>query len=179
MSASETVRDYEFISGSLGLDFVDTVGNRISEPFDRLRQPEDLEEWLALAGFSHIPVSSLEDARALRDATETLLADLPGPFDSRAVEIVNSSAAKPDLAPQLPDGTRVGSSLEAALSTIARDIISLLTGDLAGRVRRCEGCAMWMVDRSRPGQRRWCSSTAKCGNRERLRRHRNQHEDQR
>jgi predicted RNA-binding Zn ribbon-like protein len=164
---------HEFISGSLGLDFVDTIGDRAGANFDRLNSPEDLQQWFTLAGLNDIPVSGLDEARCLRDAIETLLADLPGPFDPSAVEVVNAAAAKPDLAPQLPYGARIGSSLEAALSTIARDIIGLLRSDLAGRIRRCEGCAMWMVDRSRPGLRRWCSSDSKCGNRERLRRHRN------
>ena len=164
---------YEFISGSLGLDFVDTVGDRAGANLDRLNTPGDLQQWFSFAGLDDIPVYGLEEARALRDATETLLADLPGPFDPSAVDVVNAAAAKPDLAPQLPYGARIGSSLEAALSTIARDIIGLLTSDLAGRIRRCEGCAMWMVDRSRPGRRRWCSSESKCGNRARLRRHRN------
>lgn len=117
-------------------------------------------------------MSTLEQARTLRSAIETLLASPPDSPDPQAREIVNAAAIQPDLAPQLPRGARVGSTLEAALSTVARDAISLLTSDLVGRIRRCEGCAMWMVDRSRPGKRRWCSSAAKCGNRERLRRHR-------
>jgi len=164
---------HEFISGSLGLDFVDIVGVRAGANLDRLNTPGELQRWFALAGLHDIPVSSLDEAWALRDALVTLLADLPGPYDSSAVEVVNAAAAKPDLAPQLPYGARIGSSLEAALSTIARDIIGLLTSALAGRIRRCDGCAMWMVDRSRPGLRRWCSSESGCGNQARLRRHRN------
>jgi predicted RNA-binding Zn ribbon-like protein len=63
--------------------------------------------------------------------------------------------------------------LEAALATIARDAIDLLTGALAGRIRECAApdCALLFVDSSRPGRRRWCAGEA-CGNRTRTKAYR-------
>jgi predicted RNA-binding Zn ribbon-like protein len=56
--------------------------------------------------------------------------------------------------------------VHAALASLARDAIDLLSGPLATRVRECaaEDCALLFVDASRPGRRRWCSMEG-CGNR--------------
>ncbi|MFJ9343699.1 CGNR zinc finger domain-containing protein [Streptomyces sp. NPDC101733] len=60
------------------------------------------------------------------------------------------------------------------LAAVARDAVELLTdpGDLA-LLRTCEGdgCARVYLDTSRGHRRRWCSSE-RCGNRERVARHR-------
>jgi predicted RNA-binding Zn ribbon-like protein len=57
--------------------------------------------------------------------------------------------------------------LPAALSTVARDAIELLSSPLLARVRQCAGtpCTLVFLDASRPGKRRWCSMDD-CGNRE-------------
>lgn len=63
--------------------------------------------------------------------------------------------------------------LSAALSTIARDAIDLISGVNADRIRECAApdCAFLFLDTSRPGTRRWCAMN-RCGNREHVRRHR-------
>jgi len=55
-------------------------------------------------------------------------------------------------------------------SDLARDAVDLLTGPLAGRIRRCAGvdCTLVFADTSRPGQRRWCSMR-RCGDRAKAR----------
>ncbi len=57
-----------------------------------------------------------------------------------------------------------------ALSTLAREMIELLSGPLAGRIRECASgdCPLVFVDTSRPGARRWCAME-RCGNRHKLR----------
>lgn len=52
-----------------------------------------------------------------------------------------------------------------SLSSIARDAIDLLSGDLRSRIRECENpkCGLMFVDASRPGKRRWCLMK-RCGN---------------
>ena len=57
-----------------------------------------------------------------------------------------------------------------ALSTLAREMIELLSGPLAGRIRECasDNCPLVFVDSSRPGARRWCAME-RCGNRHKLR----------
>jgi CGNR zinc finger/Putative stress-induced transcription regulator len=57
-----------------------------------------------------------------------------------------------------------------ALSTLAREMIELLSGPFSGRIRECASgdCPLVFVDTSRPGARRWCSME-RCGNRHKLR----------
>jgi hypothetical protein len=57
-----------------------------------------------------------------------------------------------------------------ALSTMAREMIELLSGPLAERIRECasDDCPLVFVDTSRPGARRWCAME-RCGNRHKLR----------
>jgi hypothetical protein len=57
-----------------------------------------------------------------------------------------------------------------ALSTLAREMIELLSGPLSGRIRECASgdCPLVFVDTSRPGARRWCAME-RCGNRHKLR----------
>jgi predicted RNA-binding Zn ribbon-like protein len=56
--------------------------------------------------------------------------------------------------PRLPDDL---------LGPLAEDIMMLLTGVAAGRVRKCEGCPVHFLDVSKKGSRRWCSMSL-CGN---------------
>ena len=53
----------------------------------------------------------------------------------------------------------------------AHDLLDLL-GDRPDRLRQCEHerCALWFLDTSRNGTRRWCSM-ASCGNRAKAARH--------
>jgi predicted RNA-binding Zn ribbon-like protein len=125
--------------------------------------------------------SDLAEARRLRDTLWRLTREwvrgrAGDPVD---VALVNQAATLPRLAPRIePDGA-AGWALPAtagqALSTIARDAVTLRTGPLAGRIRECAGddCSLVFVDTSRPGTRRWCSRR-RCGNRVtvRARRHR-------
>lgn len=168
---------FHFLAGRPCLDLAATVGERWRRCFERLRAPEDLGRWLVESGLletapSHVEQRQLEQARALRDAIYRAAKPAgtapPAPID---VEQINLVAAGPPLAPRLDlTGRRVvwGSDrpVDAALATVARDAIDLLSGPLAGRVRECAApdCALLFVDASRPGQRRWCSMTG-CGNR--------------
>jgi predicted RNA-binding Zn ribbon-like protein len=95
------------------------------------------------------------------------------------VTAINRSAAAtpltPELTPELaPDGLTAGWAAPVratqALSTMAREMIELLSGPLAGRLRECasDDCPLVFVDTSRPGARRWCAME-RCGNRHKLR----------
>lgn len=166
---------FHFTAGRLCLDLAATVGERWRRSFDRLRTPEDLGRWLVEAGLSdsapQVVHDQLEATRALRDAIyrAAKLAGADG-LDPAEVAVINRWAAVPSLAPQLAQDKVVAwvadRPVEAALSTIARDAIDLVSGPLAGRVRECAApdCALLFVDTSRPGRRRWCSMEA-CGNR--------------
>jgi predicted RNA-binding Zn ribbon-like protein len=167
---------FHFKSGRLCLDFVATVGERWRRGFERLPAPDDLGRWLVeasvLAARPAVEPRELDAARELREAIHRLAKRAGrGPLDPADVAELNRWAARPPLAPRLAgDGCGVSwhaaRPVEAALATIARDAVDLLSGPLATRVRECDApdCALLFVDASRPGRRRWCSMDA-CGNR--------------
>jgi predicted RNA-binding Zn ribbon-like protein len=168
-------------TGRLSIDLALTGGEGPEfEPFERVPDPEALGVWLA---WSQLAVVAKEvspedhfDARRLRWATwhaiQAVLTDtLPHERD-RAV--IDELAARPPLVPQLFGETWVEPTASQALSTIARDAITLLRDPfLRSRLRTCESedCGVPFVDVSRPGQRRWCED-ARCGDRNRQKKHR-------
>jgi predicted RNA-binding Zn ribbon-like protein len=167
------VTEFRLGLGSLALDLVATVADRPGSHRERLHTPGDLDRWLVETELIATPSASSEelaDARALREAVWSLversLADgTPRPADRR---LVNEWAARHPQVPQLGTGwsSAPGSrgDVGGALSAVARDAVDLLAGPDRGRIRRCGRCTLHFVDRSRPGNRRWCSMGL-CGNR--------------
>jgi len=167
------VWEFPFRSGRLCLDFVATLGSRGQLNLERLREPGDLERWLAQAGLGvRGPVSPADLAAAvrLREAIYGLVLLDPGRHLPGAARVINQMAAPAPLAPELDDAGRgsawaPGGTVTQALSSVARDAIDLLSGPLITQVRSCAGpdCTILFIDTSRPGNRRWCSMEA-CGN---------------
>jgi predicted RNA-binding Zn ribbon-like protein len=171
-----------FDAGAVCLDFAHTGGDGQYARFETLHEPADLGEWLAeppLEAVMTAPLTALEltAAKALRqaiwDAAHARAADRPLP--AGAVATINGAAAGAPLVPELTaDDTTAGwvppVRATQALSTLAREMIELLSGPLSGRIRECasDNCPMVFVDSSRPGARRWCSME-RCGNRHKLR----------
>jgi predicted RNA-binding Zn ribbon-like protein len=189
-----------FDAGAVCLDFAHTGGEGRYAVFETLHEPADLGEWLArppLAAVLTVPASTqdLVAAKALRqavwDAAHAQAARRPLPAE--AVATINRSASACPLTPELTSaGTAAarlspevapGSAFDGvtaawavpvratqALSTMAREMIELLSGPLAGRIRECasDDCPLVFVDTSRPGARRWCAME-RCGNRHKLR----------
>jgi predicted RNA-binding Zn ribbon-like protein len=166
-----------FISGRLCIDFTQTGGETGKRAYwERFHQPSDLADWFAESPLQQqgIQVSPEEfemahslreaiwrSAQAIRQNTRPLTED---------IELINSAAFAPDLAPQLArDGSKQAwhspTTATAALSTIARNAIDLFSGELRSRIRECENrnCGLMFVDASRPGKRRWCLMK-RCGN---------------
>jgi predicted RNA-binding Zn ribbon-like protein len=171
-----------FDAGAVCLDFAHTGGEGRYAVFESLHEPADLAEWLAqppLAAVLTVTMTAgdLTAAKTLRqaiwDAAHARAADRRLP--AGAVAIINDAASAPPLVPVLAAG---GTTAEWAppvratqvLSTLAREMIDLLSGPLARRIRECAGdtCPLVFVDSSRPGARRWCSME-RCGNRHKLR----------
>lgn len=178
--ARQVSRSFEFTAGSLALNFVDTVASRGGTPEDLFATPYDLTRWLLLAGFGQtVPIDSgqLETAKDVREAAHGILSAVA---DGRAtpqadIATLNACALHQDLRPQYVGGVVVfvsGHPFEAVLSQIAADALLLLQENNARRLRRCPECAMLFIDQSPPGKRRWCSSSSGCGNRAKVRRHR-------
>jgi predicted RNA-binding Zn ribbon-like protein len=177
-----SVGQFEFISGSQCLDFVDTLGNRRAEPVERLAAPADLDRWLRAAGlggpFRRKSTSvDLASARTLRDAVFrfAMSAIEDAPPGVRDIRTINRWAMRMPLRPTIA-GDRIQMTakqpIEAALSTIAAEAIEMVLGPQRSRIRVCPECRMVFVDTSRPGKRRWCSSASGCGNRAKVRAHR-------
>ncbi|MDP9843471.1 putative RNA-binding Zn ribbon-like protein [Streptosporangium lutulentum] len=173
---------FRFDAGALCLDFAHTGGEGQYAIFETLHKPADLGEWLAqppLAAVMTVPVTAREltAAKALRqaiwDAAHARAAHRALP--AAAVAVINRIAAAAPLVPELAaDATTAGWAppVRAAqvLSTLAREMIDLLSGPLSERIRECasDNCPLVFVDTSRPGARRWCAME-RCGNRHKLR----------
>jgi predicted RNA-binding Zn ribbon-like protein len=174
---------FRFRAGRVSLDLCSTVLWRHVRPVEQLRSPADLARWLSEAGLGHsrpaLTEADLADARQLREAIYLLVSARIRGDRLRASEVaaVNAAARHPCRTPRLGSRGELrwddGEPLAAALSTVARDAIELLTGPQSGRVRECAAadCAFLFVDTSRSGVRRWCA-TNRCGNREHVRKHR-------
>jgi len=178
---------FRFASGRLCLAFCATVGERWRRSFERLRSPADLGRWTVESGLlAKAPELSQADLEAARQLRESIYRSVRASMEERPpraddVEIINSWAARPDLAPRLgPDWTKhmspSANPIEPVLSAIARDTVDLLGGTERRRVRECAApdCSLLFVDRSRPGRRRWCADGA-CGNRNRAVTYRRHH----
>lgn len=169
------VLDFEF-GGRLCLDLTWTLRFRAVHPTEMLVAPRDLSAWLRRVGLPASAVPSerdLDRARILREAVHRAASAVTESrrIDANDRETLNRFAATAPPAPSLGSDGRLrlvppaGREMTAALAAIARDAIELLAaGD--GRLRRCEGprCSLLFHDGSRPGTRRWCSTT-RCGNR--------------
>ena len=179
---------FHFMAGRVSLDFVATVGERWRRSFERLREPEDLARWLVEVGVlgerPAVTPGLLREARVLREAIHRIAkAAGRGVPDAADLAEVNRWAARPSLTPRLSSERAVEwvapQPARAALASLARDAIDLVSGPLATRVRECarEDCALLFVDTSRPGRRRWCSMGG-CGNRAKTAAYRKRRHDQ-
>ncbi|MFF4779037.1 CGNR zinc finger domain-containing protein [Microtetraspora fusca] len=173
---------FRFDAGAVCLDFAHTGGEGQYAIFETLHEPADLAEWLAQPPLvtvmtATVTARELTTAKALRqaiwDAAHARAARRPMPAE--AIAIINRAATAAPLIPELAaDGTTAGWAppvrATQALSTLAREMIELLSGPLAERIRECasDNCPLVFVDTSRPGARRWCAME-RCGNRHKLR----------
>jgi predicted RNA-binding Zn ribbon-like protein len=191
-----------FIGGEPCLDFVNTVDPRhADERDDFLRSYEDLVGWSERAGLLVRTEARALRQRAetdpeaadsvhrravdLREALYRVFAPRPAAAAEHLREgDINRLNEEAHRAWTMADLTRSEAGwdwhwrpdpeLDRVLWPIARSAADLLTSDLMGRVRECEGsngCGWLFVDTSRNGRRRWCDMRV-CGNRAKARRHR-------
>jgi predicted RNA-binding Zn ribbon-like protein len=174
---------FRFRAGRLSLDLCSTVLWRHRAPTELLHTPADLARWLKAAGVRPAPATvsdeAVRTARLLRESIYALVHDcLAGRALAQShVATVNAVARRPDPVPCIGAGGELEWSAadpeSAALSTVARDAIDLLTGPSAARLGECAApdCAFLFLDTSRGGRRLWCAMN-RCGNREHVREHR-------
>jgi len=183
-NSHQKYHNFRFDAGSLTLNFVATVRHRGSEPRDLLKTPEALLKWLHQAGLFLPDVSpSLKDheeavllRESIHDAVKSIILNImPQTAD---IERINRAAQFPLAIPQL-HGTadsvawETKNPMRACLAVIARDAITIMSGADRDHLKMCENgsCRMLFLDNSPANRRRWCAMSI-CGNREKIRMHR-------
>jgi predicted RNA-binding Zn ribbon-like protein len=164
------------LSELLATSFTGTLSERCGETVERIPVPTRLTEWLAVNGLAvdSCTQTQLDRARELREsihAAATAVAN-QNPLPSSAVQVINDCSteglASAILTSEGDRKWRLGSSsVEDALSVIAVDAISLLTGEREAKISLCASptCRAAFLDTSRGGTRKWCDMNT-CGNRE-------------
>ncbi len=172
--------EFRLIGGRACLDLIATLGKRHTDAVERIPDESTLMSWFVAAGVLPatalaVPVEAgqLDAVRRLRETANRLVrATMAGTaLDPVEVAALNKAAGRPDLAPRLTGfgGCEVSwhgrHPVAAALATIARDAVALLSDPRTERIRECARpeCSLLFFDESQPGRRRWCSMD-RCGN---------------
>lgn len=178
---------FRFVSGHRALDFAATFGDRYRAGLERLRQPTDLDRWLASAGLSASTPArpkDLDDARQLREVIYRVAraAVRHEPVDIADLDALNAWARTPRIAPQLDRSLRRDWSssqpINGALALIACAAVELLSGPERQLIRECAAapaCSLLYLDRSRGRRRRWCEME-RCGSRAKMAEYRKRRE---
>lgn len=201
MSASEaSSKTFELFGGSVCLDFANTLGGaRGAATREYLTNYHDLLRWSKQAGIITEEQAStlraeaertpgeaeavLTRAKALREAIYGLFAALEQGKQIGASDLailnaeLGNALAGGHLIEQAPGlgwewpAERQGPA--CMLSVIARSAATLLTAPECHLVRECAShtCSWLFLDSTKNHRRRWCSTTG-CGNRAKVRRHR-------
>ena len=154
------------------------------DPGDELATPAQLEDWLRARGLlkKGAQVSRVEhrEALQLRDALRTFLAASPADRTSTVGPLAVSAARFPlEVAPsgdRALDLRPVAGRATSGLGHVLVQLLRISDGGWLERVKTCDSdeCRWVFYDRSKPSNRRWCSSEL-CGNREKTRTYRRRH----
>src|SRR5579864_1944187 len=160
-------RAFRPISGHRALDLLATLRDRQNEAIECLRQPADLDRWLAVAGLAtgaHATRTDLERACELRETINRAVRSALEGAAPRATDAreLNAWARQPALTPQLGPAfeLRWTGGVAAALVVVAREAVELLSSADRALIRECSAapaCSRVYLDRSRSRRRRWCS----------------------
>ena len=184
--SGEERQGFRFRGGHPALDLTATLAGRVKDTQrELLASGDDLRRWLEAAGYrceSAPSDAALTLAREVREAVFDLAVSQieQRPPPATALQRINHLALALAAAPRLTEGRQaeIAGSAETLVASLAREAILLLGGPDAGRIRRCagDGCAVLFIDRSRSGERRWCSMKS-CGNRHKVSEHRRRSRD--
>src|SRR4051794_36702010 len=159
-------------------------GGTAHDPSDELATPAQLKKRLRVRGLleNGAEISPVEhrEALQLRDALRTFLAAPPVDRTSTVGLLALSAARFPlEVAPS-GDGALdlrpVAGRATSGLGHVLVQLLRLSDGGRLERVKTCDSdeCRWVFYDRSKPSNRRWCSSE-RCGNREKTRTYRRRH----
>jgi predicted RNA-binding Zn ribbon-like protein len=159
-------------------------GGTAHDPSDELATPAQLRDWLQarglLEGGAGVSKAEHREALLLREALRTFLAAPPPARASAAGPLVASAGGFPLQVAAAADrvlGLRpVAARATSGLGQVLVELVRLADDGRLERVKTCDSdeCRWVFYDRSKPSNRRWCSSQ-RCGNREKTRTYRNRH----
>ncbi|MFC3996855.1 CGNR zinc finger domain-containing protein [Nocardiopsis sediminis] len=168
----------EFRLGSvLATSFTATLTERRGDPVERIPTPQRLVDWLAVNGLAvdSCTTAQLDLARELRESIHAAAtaAAVQEALPASAVDVINERSVQGRAAAILTaEGKRQwrlgsASSVEDALSVIAADAISIVSGERDGRLALCASptCQAAFFDTSQSRTRKWCEMNT-CGNRQ-------------
>jgi predicted RNA-binding Zn ribbon-like protein len=192
MKTPTSAPDFQFIAGSLALDFVNTVGDRLGRSRDFLLGGAELTQWARLATLLPARESIRPTARQLahiRTVREELYAIFQPMSAQRAPSSDGLALLSARCAAVAPgrrlhrDGTSIAWRWNASrtdpfalLGPILFDAAELLVWGAHDKLRECqdERCGWLFLDRSAAQRRRWCSMRD-CGNRAKVHRYYGHH----
>lgn len=188
MKAPASAPDFQFIAGSLALDFVNTVGDRLGRSREFLLGGAELTQWARLARLLPPRERIRPTARQLahiRTVREELYA-IFGPMSAGRAPSSDALTALSARCAAVAAGRRLrreGASIAwrwspsradpfALLGPILFDAAELLVNGAQDKLRECqdERCGWLFLDRSAAQRRRWCSMRD-CGNRAKVHRY--------
>jgi predicted RNA-binding Zn ribbon-like protein len=154
------------------------------DPSDELATPAQLRDWLQTRGLLEggIDVTEAEhrEALRLREALRNFVAVPPQARSSAGGALVISASGFPlevTVAADRVLGLRpVAARATSGLGQVLVELVRLSDDGRLERVKTCDSdeCRWVFYDRSKPSNRRWCSSE-RCGNREKTRTYRKRH----
>ena len=178
------------IPGDLALlyDFVNSLDVRryveqgtAHDPSDELATPARLRDWLQarrlLEGGVNVSEAEHREALRLRDALRNLIAAPPQARSAAAEDLVSLAHNFPLEIAVAADGVLglrpVATRATSGLGQVLVELVRLSDDGRLERVKTCDSdeCRWVFYDRSKPSNRRWCSSE-RCGNREKIRTYR-------
>ena len=154
------------------------------DPSDELATPALLRDWLQTRGLLEggVDVSEAEhrEALRLREALRNFIAAPPRTRSAAARPLVAAAGGFPlkiALSADRVLGLRpVAARATSALGQVLVELVRLSDDGRLERLKTCDSdkCRWVFYDRSKPSNRRWCSSE-RCGNREKTRTYRKRH----
>lgn len=178
---------YDFLNSADLRSYVEQGQQHL--PLDELDTPARLESWMRDRGLlqAGASITSADHRRAieLRAALRSFLQAPPGSEQSargRAERLDRISSSYPLLVrigrkgtPELQSG-----DLANRLAEVLAEFLALAANGRLDRLKMCssEECHWVFYDRSKPGNRRWCSSLI-CGNRQKTRDYRQRQKSER
>ncbi|MCG7208066.1 CGNR zinc finger domain-containing protein [Streptomyces arenae] len=161
----------------LATSFTGTLSERHGNAVERIPTPQRLVDWLAVNGLAvdSCTPAELDLARELRESIHVVAtaAAIRAALPASAVQVINDRSVQGRAAAILTaEGQRLwrlgsASRVEDALSVIAADAISVISGERDGKLALCASptCQAAFFDTSQSRTRRWCDMNT-CGNRQ-------------